>query len=82
MRDFLSFARLVVRDRVRLVLALLCALVSAGNMGAGLLTLLPMVRLMVAGDDAPTLPRMARDYNASGDSLLGLQLQVPEWVIA
>lgn len=82
MRDFLSFARHVVRDRVRLVLALACATVSAGNMGAGLLTLMPMVRLMVAGDDAPTLPQMARDYNASGDSLLGLRIQVPEWIVA
>ncbi len=82
MRDFLSFARHVVHDRVRLALALACATVSAGNMGAGLLTLMPMVRLMVAGDDAPTLPQMARDYNASGESLLGLRIQVPDWIIA
>jgi subfamily B ATP-binding cassette protein MsbA len=82
MRDFLSFARHVVHDRVRLALALACATVSAGNMGAGLLTLMPMVRLMVAGDDAPTLPQMARDYNASGNSLLGLRIQVPDWIIA
>lgn len=81
MRDFLSFARHVVHDRVRLALALACATVSAGNMGAGLLTLMPMVRLMVAGDDAPTLPQMARDYNASGESLLGLRIQVPDWII-
>ncbi len=82
MRDFLSFARHVVHDRVRLVLALACATVSAGNMGAGLLTLMPMVRLMVAGDDAPTLPQMARDYNASGESRLGFRVEVPEWLIA
>jgi ABC-type multidrug transport system fused ATPase/permease subunit len=82
MRDFITFARRVVHDRGRLVLALLCSLISAGNMGAGLVTLMPMVRLMVAGDEAPGLPDMAREFNAEGRQLAGMSITVPEGVIA
>jgi len=81
MRDFFTFARRTVRDRGRLVLAMACAVVSAGNMGAGLVTLLPMVRLMVAGEGTPGLPEMAREFNARGETVAGIPIAVPQGLI-
>lgn len=76
MREFLTFARRVVRHRGRLVLALVFASVSAVNMGAGLAMLRPIIGLLV--EDGASLPAMAEAHNANPDS----SFRIPEALVA
>ena len=63
MGPFLSFARLLLRSPAQLALALLFATISAAGLGAGLLSLEPVLDLII-GDGGAGLAEMARQYNA------------------
>lgn len=76
MSAFWKFARLLLRERTALVLAILFAVISAGGLGVGLLSLAPILELML-GDDGRSLLAIAEDYNAS-DPLVA----VPGWLLA
>jgi ABC-type multidrug transport system fused ATPase/permease subunit len=63
MRDFWWFARRLLRHRTEVLLLVLGASVSAGGLGAGLLSLGPMLRLILA--DGGNLARLADDWNSA-----------------
>jgi len=75
MSAFWFFARKLLRERVTLVFGIFFALVSAGGLGVGLLSLAPILKLML-GDDRRSLVDIARDYNLTDPVFM-----VPDWVI-
>ncbi len=75
MNAFWGFAGRMLRDRVRITLALLCALVSASGLGAGLLAVYPILETIFEGS-REGLPERAEAYNA-GEPFVA----VPQWVI-
>ena len=75
MRDFLWFARRLVKQRRELVLLLLGATVSAGGLGAGLLGLGPILRIILVENGS--LQAMAREWFARHPRFDVL----PSWVI-
>lgn len=79
MSSFWQFARLMLRDRGRLSLAIFFAFLSAGGLGVGLLSLGPMMAMILNPDPAErkSLVELATEYNA--DSPI---IRMPEWVIA
>ncbi|MFK7960329.1 MAG: ABC transporter ATP-binding protein [Phycisphaerales bacterium] len=79
MREFIVFARRVVRDRGVLVFAVLAAIISAVNMGAGVGMLVPMFRLM--RPDGKTLPEMAADFNTDPAVILGQTITIPAGLV-
>ncbi len=76
MGPFLFFARRLLRSPGSLALTLVFATISAGGLGAGLLALAPILRLLL-GTSASTLPQIAQQYNASHP-----WIPIPESVIA
>lgn len=80
MGPFLSFARLLLKTPGQLALALLFATISAAGLGAGLLSLGPVLRIML-GDSATTLPELLAQYNASNPLVLAPAF-LTEWLPA
>ena len=74
MRDFWWFARGLLRPRHEAIIALIGAFVSAGGMGAGLLSLGPLLQLILK--DGTSLQQIVRNFNAKGE-----WIQVPEWFV-
>ena len=84
MRHFFAFARHVVHDRGLLVMALIAALISAANLGAGILALKPTFAMMVTGDDKPgSLRELAIDFNAreTEQGLINIDAGIPQGII-
>ncbi len=75
MQHFWSFARAMLRHRAMLAVALLCATVSAGGLGAGILSLGPLLKAILK-PDGHSLVEQAHTYNDSDPVV-----QVPAWVI-
>jgi ABC-type multidrug transport system fused ATPase/permease subunit len=76
MSAFWFFARKLLRERLTLALGVFFAVVSAGGLGVGLLSLAPILKLML-GDRQQSLLDIATDYNAS-DPVVA----VPDWLLA
>lgn len=67
MNSFWQYAKLMLRYKNRLGLALLCAGISAIGLGVGLLGCLPIIQAIMTGGTeggAQGLPELARDLNA------------------
>ena len=75
MRDFWWFARRMLRHRREMALLVLGASVSAGGLGAGLLSLGPMLRLILL--EGGSLAQLCEQWNARHASL-----QVPGWAMS
>ena len=56
----------MLHQRLTLLWALLFAFISAGGLGAGLLSVAPILKLILAEEHNKSLIRIAEDYNASG----------------
>lgn len=69
MSAFLYFLRLGLRERRRLALAFLGAIVSAVAFGAGILTI-PLILHTMLGDEGKTLPEIAREANLRINNLV------------
>ena len=71
MTDFWYFARFMLVDRTRLVLAFVAALLAAGGLGVGLLGMVPILQIILARgrDSARDLPQLAADFNVKWFSL-------------
>ena len=74
MKDFWWFARGLLRPRHEAIIALIGAFVSAGGMGAGLLSLGPLLQLILK--DGTSLQQIVRNFNAKGE-----WFHVPEWFV-
>ncbi|MCE9618899.1 MAG: ABC transporter ATP-binding protein/permease [Planctomycetes bacterium] len=74
MRDFWWFARGLLRPRHEAIIALIGAFISAGGLGAGLLSLGPLMQLILR--DGTSLQQILRNFNARGE-----WIQAPEWII-
>ena len=75
MRDFWWFARRMLRHRRELLLLVLGASVSAGGLGAGLLSLGPMLRLILT--QGGSLAQLCDQWNAAHDAA-----RIPAFVVA
>ncbi len=75
MRDFWWFSRRLLQRRREVVLVVLGASISAGGLGAGLLSLGPILRLIL--QEGSSLQSLSRQWNSSHASL-----HIPEWLIA
>lgn len=76
MGPFLYFARRLLRSPGQLALTLVFAGISAGGLGAGLLALAPILRMLL-GENGSTLPELAAQFNATKP-----WLQIPSAIIA
>ena len=76
MSAFWIFARKLLRERVALTFGLIFAVISAGGLGVGLLSLAPILELML-GDESRSLLQIAQDYNAD-DPVIA----VPGWLLS
>jgi subfamily B ATP-binding cassette protein MsbA len=76
MSAFWFFARKLLRERVTLAFGLFFAVISAGGLGIGLLSLAPILELML-GDSPRSLLEIAKDYNQTEP-----MVAVPGWLIA
>ncbi|MDG2029407.1 MAG: ABC transporter ATP-binding protein [Phycisphaerales bacterium] len=76
MSAFWIFARKLLRERVTLAFGMFFAVVSAGGLGVGLLSLAPILELML-GDEPRSLFEIAEDYNQTGP-----MVAVPDWLLA
>ena len=75
MGPFLSFARRLLRYPGELSLALFFAAISAAGLGAGLLGLAPILR-MILGEKGTALPELAKQFNTENPSFA-----IPEFLI-
>ncbi len=83
MRDFIAFARRMVRDRSMLAAAMVFAMISAGGMGVGIMLLIPGVKLIVDKEQAGSLPALAYRFNDAQPphEFLGIPIEIPQFVI-
>jgi subfamily B ATP-binding cassette protein MsbA len=66
MPPFRTFARRMLRYRVAVFGAICFAFVSAGGLGAGLVSLGPLLEIILEGRDGATLRSLAENHAASG----------------
>ncbi len=76
MPAFWYFAARMLRSRLQLSAALLCAAISAVGIGAGLLSLGPMLSLLLDPARAGGLRTMAEEHNAQA-----VVTRIPEWCV-
>lgn len=76
MGSFLLFARRLLRSPCQLALAACFAVISAAGLGAGLLSLGPVLRIML-GDSGTTLTQQLQAFNASKPLI-----EVPEFILS
>ncbi len=77
MADFYHFARLLLQRRLMLTLAVTFALLSAGGLGAGLLAMMPILKLLL-DKNSGGLAKIVTDYNGK----LPAFLQISDSTIA
>jgi len=77
MHAFWQFIKQMLRHRTRVIWILIFASLSAGGVGASLVGLGPLLKIMLDEEAGNSLAGMASDYNANEP-----MVQVPEWVIA
>lgn len=78
MRHFWHFARLMFRQRLMFAGAMLCALLSAGGLAAGLATLGPMLEIILKQPGGQSLASLVQKWIGEGRVPFG----VPDWAIA
>jgi len=66
MPAFRQFVRRMLRHRLAVAGAILFAFVSAGGLGAGLVSLGPLLRIILEGRDGTTLRSVVQDHVAGG----------------
>ncbi|MBM4107140.1 MAG: hypothetical protein FJ257_12830, partial [Phycisphaerae bacterium] len=66
MSPFLTFARRMFRHRAALTGAFVFAFLSAGGLGAGLVSLGPLLKLILDGRQGVTLRSLAEEHAAAG----------------
>ena len=74
MNPFWMFTRKMFRRRTTIAWAFLFALISAGGLGVGLVTMGPMLNMILSGSN---LPGMAQRFNEQGH-----MVTIPPWLIA
>lgn len=74
MTSFWFFAKQMFRARLMVSMAALFAVLSAGGLGAGLLSIAPILKVIL-GEDGASLQQMALDHNATGSWFLW-----PTWI--
>jgi ABC-type multidrug transport system fused ATPase/permease subunit len=74
---FWYFTKKMLRRRTTVAWALVFALITAGGLGAGLLSLGPMLRLIL--QDGSSLPQLAEQFNARGHWLT-IPPQIVSWL--
>jgi ABC-type multidrug transport system fused ATPase/permease subunit len=77
MRDFWHFARLMLRRRRAIVLAICMAFGASLFLGAGTASCVPIMKLLLDDQGQTTLVSLARDYNQGGHVF-----SIPEGLIA
>ncbi len=75
MKQFWIFTRKMFRRRATVTWAFVFALISAGGLGVGLITLGPMLSMLLEEDS--NLPALARQFNAAGH-----RIAIPNELIA
>ena len=75
MGAFFHFARRLLDRPARLIWTLLFAAISAAGLGVGLLSLVPILKLIL-GEDGKSLRALATDFNATGQ-----WVRIPEAVV-
>ncbi len=75
MSAFWFFARKMLRRRAAVAWAMFFAFATAGGLGVGLMSLLPVLRLILG--TGTSLVELANQYNAGGHAIA-----VPQWVVA
>jgi ABC-type multidrug transport system fused ATPase/permease subunit len=83
MKDFFIFCRRVVRDRAMLVTAMVCAVISALGMGAGIIAMVPAIKLIADEAGMGNLPGYAHRFNEARRTLpiLDTPILIPQWLI-
>lgn len=76
MNAFWRLARRMLRYRAALVAAMVFALLSAGGLGVGLVTLSPMLEIILQGGEDSNLRAQAIAFNADSPPV-----EIPAWVI-
>ena len=75
MKPFWTMSRLLLERRGALILAVAMAFVSAMGLGAGLLSLGPMMEQILGADGGVGLQAMAQQHNAAGG------WEIPSWIV-
>ncbi len=75
MKPFWTMSRLLLERRGALILAVAMAFVSALGLGAGLLSLGPMMEQILGADGGVGLQAMAQQHNAAGG------WEIPSWIV-
>lgn len=76
MSPFWKLARELLRHRLMLILAVIFAALSGAALGTGLLGLLPILRTVLAEEDAKSLPQMAIEFNEKNG-----WVSIPQFVV-
>lgn len=74
---FWRFARRMLRQRRTIVIAAIMAVVSATNMGVGLVGMVPVLNNILEDGDQSTLPRLAERFN---EQLSGVVVIPQAWI--
>ena len=77
MDAFWRITAIMLRDRVRVALAATFLVLSAIGLGAGVLSVLPMLRLIIADGARKSLVDLATEHNAASP-----MIPVPETIVA
>ncbi len=70
MDAFWQLARGLLADKVRLVIAIVFAVISAGGLGAGLIGLLPILKAVLDESERKGLPELVRDLDAQINGMI------------
>ncbi len=77
MHSFWTVTRRMLRDRLTMAVALMFAFITAGGLGVGLLSMMPVMRLILDKEKGKSLVMLANDYNADPTHVL----HIPQFVI-
>lgn len=78
-RPFWKFARRLRRYRLKVAAALLFAFVSAGGLGAGLVSLGPLLTLILEGREGVSLRSIAREHAERG-AFPPIPIEIVDWL--
>ena len=81
MKTFLVFAKRMIRDRTMLAAAMVFAMISAVGLGLGVLSMIPIIKLIVDEEKLGSLPALAERFNDAGRHVAGIPIVFPQWVI-
>ena len=76
MHAFWTFSRKLLQHRLMLCAAIVFAVLSAGGLASGLVSIGPMIKLILSGQDGTTLKDLAIQFNQDG-----YWISIPGWLI-